>query len=151
MLLQSRNSNDSVLEEEISNVNSGGFGVYINRLDASRTTIHEDENHQNQYGNAFVTRDKFVRPNNDNIVDEFHTDITTKGVNVGKGGSYRSEEAAQHKRSSEMTIKGSMKAKKAMHTPKTKSSKSPKSTSKISADFCCSEIENKEKAADEPS
>ncbi|KAK7335029.1 hypothetical protein VNO80_26799 [Phaseolus coccineus] len=150
MRQKSRNSNDSVLEEEISNVNSGGFGVYINRLDASRTTIHEDENHQNQYGNAFVTRDKFVRPNIDNIVDEIHTDIMTKGVNVVKGGNYRSDEAAQHKRSSEMTIKGSMKAKKAMHTPKTKSSKSPKSTSKTSADFCCSEIENKEKVADEP-
>jgi len=151
MLLQSRNNNDSVLEEEISNVNSCGFGVYINRLDASRTTIHEDENHQNQYGNEFVTRNKFGRLNSDNVVDEFHTDITTKGVNLVKGGNYHSEEAAQHKRSSEMTIKGSMKAKKAMHTPKTKSSKSPKSTPKTSADFCCSEIEKKGKAADEPS
>ncbi|XP_027927021.1 ubiquitin carboxyl-terminal hydrolase 15-like [Vigna unguiculata] len=150
MRQKSRNSNDSVMEEEVSNVNSGGFGVYINRLDASRTTIHEDENHQNQYGNAFVTRNKYGRPNSDNIVDEFNTDIAAKGVNVVKGGTYHSEETAQHKRSSEMTIKGSVKAKKAMHTPKTKSSKSPKSTSKTSTDFCCSEIEKKGKTADEP-
>ncbi|BAT93233.1 hypothetical protein LR48_Vigan05g025000 [Vigna angularis] len=150
MRQKSRNSNDSELEEEVSNVNSGGFGVYINRLDASRTTIHEDENHQNQYGNAFVTRNKYGRPNSDNIVDELHTDIAAKGVNVVKGGNYHSEETAQHKRSSEMTIKGSVKAKKAMHTLKTKSSKSPKSTSKISTDFCCSEIEKKGKTTDEP-
>ncbi|XP_020233591.1 ubiquitin carboxyl-terminal hydrolase 15 [Cajanus cajan] len=156
MRQKSRNNNDSVLEEEISNVNSGGFGVYINKHDASRNTTLEDDNHESQYGNAFVTRNKYGRPsvssaaNNDNSVDEFETDITTKNVNVIKGGTYHSDEAAQYKRSSETTIKGGMKAKKILHPPKTKSSKSPKSTSKTSADFCCSEMEKKGKIPDEP-
>ncbi|KAG4947494.1 hypothetical protein JHK87_043501 [Glycine soja] len=155
MRQKSRNSNDSVLEEEISNVNSGGFEVYINRFDASKNTTHEDDNHQSQYGNVSVTRHKYGRPsvssasNNDNTVDEFETEITARGVNVVKGGNYHSDEAAKYKRPSETTIKGSMKAKKILHTPKTKSSKSPKSTSKTSADFCCSEIEKKGKTADE--
>ncbi|XP_028191441.1 ubiquitin carboxyl-terminal hydrolase 15-like isoform X2 [Glycine soja] len=155
MRQKSRKSSDSVLEEEISNVSSGGFGVYINRFDASKNMIHENDNHQSQYGNALVTRHKYGRSNvssaanNDNGVDEFETDITTKGVSVVKGGNYHSDEAAQYKRPSESTIKGSMKAKKILHTPKTKSSKSPKSTSKTSADFCCSEIEKKGKTADE--
>ena len=144
-----------MLEEEISNVSSGGFGVYINRFDASKNMIHENDSHQSQYGNALVTRHKYGRSNvssaanNDNGVDDFETDITTKGVSVVKGGNYHSDEAAQYKRPSESTIKGSMKAKKILHTPKTKSSKSPKSTSKTSADFCCSEIEKKGKTADE--
>lgn len=144
-----------MLEEEISNVNSGGFEVYINRFDASKNTTHEDDNHQSQYGNVSVTRHKYGRPsvssasNNDNTVDEFETEITARGVNVVKGGNYHSDEAAKYKHPSETTIKGSMKAKKILHTPKTKSSKSPKSTSKTSADFCCSEIEKKGKTADE--
>ncbi|RDY06833.1 Ubiquitin carboxyl-terminal hydrolase 15, partial [Mucuna pruriens] len=156
MRQKSRNNNDSVLEEEISNVNSGGFGVYINRLDASKNTTHEDDNHQSQCGNAFVIRNKYGRSsvssaaNIDNSLDEFETDLTTKGVNVVKGGNYPSDEAAQYKRSSEMIIKGSMKSKKTLHLPKTKSSKSPKSTPKTSTDFCCSEIEKKGKISDEP-
>lgn len=143
-----------MLEGEISNVNSDGFGVYINKHDASRNITDEDENGQSQYGNAFVTRNKYGRPvssaaNNDNNVDEFETNIATKGVNVFKGGNYHSDEAAQHKRASETTIKGSVKVKKISQTPKTKSSKSPKSTSKTSTDF--TEIEKKGKTADEPS
>ncbi|KAL2331214.1 hypothetical protein Fmac_018795 [Flemingia macrophylla] len=153
MRQKSRNNIDSVSDEEISNVNSVGFGVYINKLDASRNTNLEEDNHQSQHVNAFVTTNKYGRSsvssaaNYDNSVDEFETGVTPKNVNVG--AAYHSDEAAQCKRPSEMTIKGSIKAKKILHPPKTKSFKSPKSTSKTSTDFS-SEIEKKGKILDEP-
>ncbi|XP_061362216.1 ubiquitin carboxyl-terminal hydrolase 15 [Gastrolobium bilobum] len=156
MRQKSRNNDDSVLEEETSKVNSGGFGVYIYEQDVSRRTIHEDDNYQIQYGNAFVPKNKYGLSNvssaasNDENIDEFETDFATKGENVVTGGDHHSDEAAQYKCSSEMTIKGSVKAKKISQLSKTKFSKSPKSTLKTSTEFCCTEIEKKGKIADEP-
>lgn len=157
MLLQSRNNGDSVLEEETIKVSSGGFVTYINDQDASRNTMQEDDNSQSQYGNAFVPRNKYggssvsSAANSDKSVDEFETDFIAEGGNVVKGGNCHSDEAAQYKCSSEMTTKGSAKAKKISHPPKAKCSKSPNSTSKTSMDFYYPEIDKKVKIPDEPS
>ncbi|MCI04763.1 ubiquitin carboxyl-terminal hydrolase 15-like, partial [Trifolium medium] len=162
MRQKSRNSSDdSVLEEETSNsnVNSNGFGVYIYEQDGSRNTMHnEDDNYQSQYENAFAPRNNFgctsvsSAANNDEGVDEFETNIVTNGGNVVNGVNHHSDEAAQHKCSPELTIKGSVKAKKQPHpSSKVKCSKSPKSTSKMSTDFCGPETEKKgKKIPDEP-
>jgi len=155
-LLQSRNSNDSVSEEEASKINSNDFGVYTHEQDGSRNTMDEDDNYQTQYENAFAPRNRngsynVSAVNNDEGVDEFETNVVTKGGNVVKGMNHHSDEAAQHKCSSETTVKGSAKAKKPSHTSKAKFSKSPKSTSKTSIDFCDPEIEKKGKIPDEPS
>lgn len=147
-----------MLEEETSKVNNScGFGVYIYEQDASRTLMHEDDGYQSQYGNAFEPRNTYgcssvtSAANNDESVDDFETNTVTNGGNVVKGGEHHSDEAAQHKFSSEMTIKGSVKAKKLSHTPKVKCSKSLKSASKTSIDFCSPEIEKKGKIPEEPS
>lgn len=138
-------------EEETSKINSNGFGVYTHEQDGSRNTMDEDDNYQNQYENAFAPRNKngsynvSSTANSDEGVDEFETNVVTKG------GHHHSDEAAQHKCSSETTVKGSAKAKKPSHTSKAKFSKSPKSTSKTSIDFCDPEIEKKGKIPDEPS
>ncbi|GAU28443.1 hypothetical protein TSUD_54940 [Trifolium subterraneum] len=160
MRQKSRNSSgDSVLEEETSNVNSNGFGVYIYEQDGSRNTMHdEDHNYHSQYENAFAPRNNFgcssvsSVANNDEGVDEFETNIVTKGGNVVNGVNHHSDEVAQHKCSPELTIKGSAKAKKQSHpSSKVKCSKSPKSTSKTSIDFCGPETEKKgKKIPDEP-
>lgn len=150
MRQKSRKSNDSVSEEETSKINSNGFGVYTHEQDGSRNTMDEDDNYQNQYENAFAPRNKngsynvSSTANSDEGVDEFETNVVTKG------GHHHSDEAAQHKCSSETTVKGSAKAKKPSHTSKAKFSKSPKSTSKTSIDFCDPEIEKKGKIPDEP-
>ena len=94
---------------------------------------------RNNYGHSSVSS----AANNDESVDEFEKDNATNRGNVVKGGNYHSDEAAQYECSSEMIIKGSVKAKKISHPCKTKCSKSPKSTLKISTDFCCSEREGK--------
>lgn len=153
LLLQSRNNDCYVSEEEISKkVNAGGFGVNFCGQDVSRTTI-QDDNYQSQYRKTFIPGNNYGRSsvssagNNDESVDEFDTDIAIEGGNVVKGGNFHSDEAAQYKCSSEAATK----AKKISHPPKTKSSKSPMSTSKTSTDFCCPEIEKKGKIADEPS
>ncbi|XP_027341225.1 ubiquitin carboxyl-terminal hydrolase 15 isoform X2 [Abrus precatorius] len=152
---KSRNNDDSVLEEETSKVNSCGIGAYVPEQDVLRGTIHDDDNYQCQYGNAFVTTNKYERlsnsnaANNDECVDEFESDIATKAGNVVKGGNYHSDDAAQFKCSPEITIKGNVKAKKISHPPKAKCSKSPKPTLKTSTDFCCPELEKKGKIADE--
>ncbi|XP_057453733.1 ubiquitin C-terminal hydrolase 15 isoform X2 [Lotus japonicus] len=153
---KSRNNNDTMMEEETSKANPSGFGVYIYEQNALRSTIPEDDNYRNQYENAFVPGNKYESPsnscaaNNNGCVDEFESDIATKGGNVVKGGNYHSDESAQYKCSSEMTIKGTPKTKKISHPPKAKCSKPVKSTSKTSTDLCCPNIEKKGRIADEP-
>ncbi|CAL0326465.1 unnamed protein product [Lupinus luteus] len=149
---KSRNNDYSVSEEDISKkVNAGGIGVLFYGQDVSRSTTLDDCNHQSTYENAFIPRNNYGcsgAGNNDENADECDTNILTNGGNVVKGGNCYSDETAQC--SSETTVKGSVKAKKALHPPKIKSSKSPKSTSKMSTDLCCPEIEKKGKASDEP-
>ncbi|KAK7244008.1 hypothetical protein RIF29_38825 [Crotalaria pallida] len=154
---KSRKNDYSLSEEDISKKgNAGGCGVYLYGQDVSGSTSLEDENYQSQYGNACIPRNNCGRSsvssagNNGEDVDDFVTDILANGGNIVKGGNCNSDETAQYKCSSETTVKGSIKAKKISHPPKAKSSKSPKSTSKTSMDFCCPEIEKKGKIADEP-
>ncbi|CAI8595321.1 unnamed protein product [Vicia faba] len=159
---KSRNSSDdSVLEEETSKVNARGFGVYTYEQDGSRNTLHEDGNYQteSQFENAFAPRNKYgcsivsSAANNDVGVDEFETNIITKGGNVVKGVNvnHSSDEVLQNKCSPEMSVKGSAKAKKPSHSlSKVKCSKSPKSTSKTTMDFSGVEVEKKGKIKDEP-
>ncbi|KAE9621560.1 hypothetical protein Lal_00032700 [Lupinus albus] len=137
-------------------VNASGGGVYFYGQDGSRSTIVEDGNYQSRYGNAFIPRNNdgwssvSIEGNTDENAYECDTDILTNGGNVVKRGNCHYDGAAQYKCSFDMAVKGSVKAKKALHPPKIRSSKSPKSTPKISTDFCCPEIEKKGKIADEP-
>ncbi|XP_020965084.1 ubiquitin carboxyl-terminal hydrolase 15 [Arachis ipaensis] len=149
------NNEYSTLEEETSRKScSDGFGVHVNGQDASRNVVYEGRNYQSQYGNAFVPRNNHGHSNvssavnNNEDVEEFEKGNATNKGNIVRGGNCHSEEAAQYDCSSDMIMKGSVKAKKMSHISKTKSSKSPKSkspksTSKTSTDFCCSEREGK--------
>lgn len=159
MSFQSRNNDYAVLEEEPSKKSnsciSGGNNAY--RQGASRTTIVEGDNYQNQLGHGFTPRNNYRRrpillneANNCKAVDEFETEAIFKDGNVVKGENHPSNETAQFKCSSEMTTR-SIKDKKISHPPKARCSKSSKSTSMASANLCCADLEKKGKITDESS
>ena len=156
--MQSRNKDYAVLEEEIiNNVNAGGCSDYLCGQDTSRSRTLEVNNYQSHQGNAFIMRSNpegssmSNAVNNDETVEEFEADISTKGGNIVQGGNCHSDEAVQLKCSPEMTAKGSVKAKKTLRPPKTKCSKSPKSLLKTSGNLCCSELEKKGQITNESS
>lgn len=80
-------------------------------------------------------------------MDQFQLDDATNGGNVVMGVNCPSDEAQQAKCSSEMTIKGSIKAKKSSRPPKTKCSK----TQMASVDLFCPEMKVEGQTADESS
>lgn len=142
-------------EENAKKVNASGSETYIYGQNASRSTILEGDNYQSQLGNAFIPRNCYghsssnTATNGETEINEFEIDDATRG-RVVKGVYLPTNEAAQANCLSEMTIKGSTKTKKLSRPPKTKCSKSPKSTLKAPVDLCCPEVEMKGQISDEP-
>lgn len=153
LLLQLKNNDYAVKEEEnAKKVNASE--VYISGQNASRSAMREDDNYQNQLGNAFSPRNDLGHSSSSNVavagelLDQFQIDDATNGGKVVKGVNCPSDEAEQAKCPCEMTIKGSIKAKKSPRPPKTKC---PKSQLKASIDLFCPEMEMEGQTADEPS
>lgn len=144
-------------EESAKKVNASGMDDYIYGENASKSPIHEGDNYQSQLGNGCIPRNSYGNSDPSNtaivgeLIDEFAKDDATNGRKAVKGVNHSSDETVQVKCSSEMSIKVSTKAKKSARPPKTKCSKSPKSTLKASVDLCCPEIETKGQIVDEPS
>ncbi|XP_054815494.1 ubiquitin carboxyl-terminal hydrolase 15 isoform X2 [Prosopis cineraria] len=145
------NNDCAVKEDENSKVNASE--VYVKEQNPSRSMMLEDDNYQNQIGHAFNTRNDQGYSSSSNVevigelLDQFQIDDATSGGQVVKGVNRPDDEVEQAKCSSEMTVKGSIKAKKSTHPPKTKCSKS---TLKASVDLFCSEMEMEGQTADEP-
>ncbi|KAI9073893.1 hypothetical protein K1719_044165 [Acacia pycnantha] len=150
---QKLKNNDYAVKEEENAKKVNASDVYINGQNASRSTMLEDDNYQNQLGNAFSPRNDLGHSSSSNVaavgelLDQFQIDDATNGGKVVKGVNCPSNESEQAKCSSEMTIKGSIKAKKSSRPPKTKC---PKSQLKASVDLFCTEMEMEGQTADEP-
>ncbi|GAV60887.1 UCH domain-containing protein/zf-MYND domain-containing protein [Cephalotus follicularis] len=115
----------------------------------SNLCMHESHKCQSQHENVFDPRstDECTCSSYPGIyvtnVNNVETDFTLHGGNVCKEGNAFNDETVESNHSAEM------KAKHALQPPGTKTSKSTKSTVKVSGGQSCSEIEIKREIADE--
>ena len=149
--MQARNSDACVLEESIKKQSGNFSDGYIHRRTASGSMMHDNDKDESQLRNIFESENNqgFYSSNYVSNGHEVGKDFIPNGVNMLKGESTSCNEQVEFKCLSEMSpSKGGAKTKKAPYSLGIKSSKTPKSTVKETAEQFSSEREKKSQMAE---